>query len=101
MKLLRFNITPLSTFLSLPKGDMIFGHFAYHLFDIDDNSLENYLKSSPSVIFSDFLPKGYLPKPSLPLEKFGISIDDKKDFKKSNLYLSLIFKMGISKSVRI
>jgi CRISPR-associated protein Csm4 len=89
MKLIKLKITPLSSFGTFPKGDMIFGHFANYLFthsELDSESilLKKYLEDkSPKIIFSDFLPDGYLPKPTLPLNCFGENID-KKEFSKKN-----------------
>ena len=81
MKLVKFKITPKSTFASLPSADMIFGHFAKFLYLEKDNRLDNYLEK-PSIIFSDFLPDGYLYKPTLPLECFKVNEDEKKEFRK-------------------
>jgi len=80
MKLVKFIITPLSSFASLPTGDMIFGHFAKFLYP-KDKRLDNYLQT-PQIIFSDFLPDGYFMRPTLALDKFGVSDSDKKDFRK-------------------
>ena len=89
MELIKFKIIPKSSFASFPKGDMIFGHFANHLFLNGNKILENYAKvPSPQIIFSDFLPDGYFPKPSLPLDSFFTKEEqedlDKKAFKKKN-----------------
>ncbi len=82
MKLLKLIIEPKSSFLSYPKGDMIFGHFAYHLFLEKNEILKDYLSEKPKIIFSDFLPDDYITKPTLPLEFFDISDSDKKEFRK-------------------
>jgi CRISPR type III-A-associated RAMP protein Csm4 len=84
MKIIKFNIYPNSSFVSFPKGDMIFGHFAFHLFLEKNKILENYLKDKPKIIFSDFLPDNLLYKPALPLKEFGIKEEDKKDFRKKS-----------------
>jgi len=84
MKLLKLKITPLSSFSTFPKGDMIFGYFAYLLFQQGDKRLGNYLNDSPKIIISDFLPNGYLPKPTLPLDSFGVDDSEKKEFRKKN-----------------
>jgi len=81
MKLIKIKITHKSSFASLPTGDMIFGHFAKFLYLDNDNRLDNYLQQ-PSIIFSDFLPDNYSFRPALPLSKFNVDIDDKKDFRK-------------------
>jgi len=84
MKLIKLKITPLSSFSTFPKGDMIFGYFAYLLFQKNDERLENYLNENPKIIISDFLPDGYLPKPALPLDSFGVDDSEKKEFRKKN-----------------
>lgn len=84
MKIIKLDITPLSSFISFAKGDMIFGHFANTLFLQGDERLKDYLNQKPKIIFSDFLPDGYLPKPSLPLESFGVADTAKKDFRKKS-----------------
>lgn len=84
MKTIKLNMNPKSSFISFPKGDMIFGHFANTLFLQGDERLKDYLTEKPKIIFSDFLPDGYLPKPSLPLGSFGVEDTDKKDFRKKS-----------------
>lgn len=80
MKLIKFKITPVSSFSSVIKGDMLFSYFAYLNFKQNDK-LKDYL-SKPSIIFSDFLPDGYLQKPALPLESFEVNESEKKEFRK-------------------
>jgi len=82
MSIVRFIINPRSSFVSFPKGDMLFGHFAAMLFMQNDKRLQNYLEQRPPIIFSDFLPNGYLPRPSLPMDSFGIRESEKKEFRK-------------------
>jgi len=84
MKLIKLKITPLSSFSTFPKGDMIFGYFAYILFQRGDKRLQNYLNENPKIIISDFFPDGYLAKPALPLSSFGIDDTQKKEFRKKN-----------------
>jgi len=84
MKIIKLEITPHSSFISFPKGDMLFGHFANTLFLQGDERLKDYLHQKPKIILSDFLPDGYLPKPTLPLENFGVKDSDKKDFRKKH-----------------
>jgi CRISPR-associated protein Csm4 len=81
MKLIKLKVIPKSSFASIPIANMIFGHFAKFLYLKNDNRLDSYLKT-PSIIFSDFLPDGYIYKPTLPLDRFNISEDDKKEFRK-------------------
>lgn len=82
MSIVRFIINPRSSFASLPKGDMVFGHFATTLFMQNDTRLQNYLKQCPPIIFSDFLPNEYLPRPLLPMNSFGVKESEKKEFRK-------------------
>lgn len=82
MKVIKLKVTPHSSFISFPKGDMLFGHFASTLFLQGDERLKDYLHHKPQIILSDFLPDGYLPKPTLPLESFSVNESDKKDFQK-------------------
>ncbi len=82
MNLIKVKITPLSSFVTFPKGDTLFGHFAYYSFLKGEKIFENYIEEKPKIIFSDILPDKYLYKPTLPLSSFGVSESDKKDFKK-------------------
>ena len=95
MKLIKVKINPKSSFITLPKGDTIFGHFAYHLFLQGKNILKNYLSEEPKVIFSDILPEGYIYKPSLPIDNFGVDENQKKDFRKKNWIKLEALKDGI------
>jgi CRISPR type III-A-associated RAMP protein Csm4 len=88
MKILKYKINPLSSFASFPKADMIFGHFASFLFKSGDDRLKEYLNEEPKIIFSDFLPDGFLPKPTLSLNSFGIDDSQKKEFRKKE-YISI------------
>jgi CRISPR-associated protein Csm4 len=82
MKLIKVKITPHSSFVTFPKGDTIFGHFAYHTFLKGEDTFKNYINEEPKIIFSDILPDGYLYKPTLPLKAFGIDESEKKAFRK-------------------
>jgi len=82
MKLIKVNITPLSSFVTFPKGDTIFGHFAYHSFLKGEDTFSNYVDEKPKIIFSDILPNGYVYKPTLPLKAFGVDESEKKEFRK-------------------
>jgi len=84
MKLIKIRITPHSSFITFPKGDTIFGHFAYHSFMQGEKIFENYINEKPKIIFSDILPDGYLYKPTLPLKAFGVDESDKKEFRKKS-----------------
>ena len=82
MKLIKVKITPHSSFVTFPKGDTIFGHFAYHTFMKDKSVFKNYVNEEPKIIFSDILPADYLYKPTLPLSAFGVDESKKKEFRK-------------------
>ncbi len=82
MNLIKVKISPLSSFVTFPKGDTIFGHFAHHSFLKNEEIFTNYINEKPKIIFSDILPDGYLYKPALPLESFGVKEEDRKEFKK-------------------
>lgn len=82
MKLIKVKITPCSSFVTFPKGDTIFGHFAYHTFLKDVTVFKNYVKEEPKIIFSDILPDGHLYKPTLPLSSFDVDDSQKKEFRK-------------------
>ena len=83
MKTIKLIVNPTSSFVTFPKGDMIFSYFAYLDFLEDGSIFDDYLSTkTPKIIFSDFLPDGYLPKPTLPLKSFNVSDSDKKDFRK-------------------
>jgi len=84
MKLIKVKITPHSSFVTFPKGDTIFGHFAYYSFLKDEDSFKNYVEEEPKIIFSDILPDGYLYKPTLPLSAFGVDESEKKEFRKKS-----------------
>jgi len=84
MKLIKVNITPHSSFVTFPKGDTIFGHFAYHSFLKREDTFKNYINEKPKIIFSDILPDGHLYKPTLPLKAFGVDESEKKEFRKKS-----------------
>ncbi len=84
MNLIKVKITPLSSFITFPKGDTIFGHFAYYSFLKGEEIFKNYTEEKPKIIFSDILPNGYLYKPTLPLESFDVKESEKKEFKKKS-----------------
>ena len=95
MNLIKVKINPKSSFITFPKGDTIFGHFAYHLFLQGIDILKDYLHEEPKVVFSDFLPDGYVYKPSLPIDSFGVEEENKKDFRKKNWIRLDALKNGI------
>ncbi len=77
MKVYKLSINPKSTFLTYPKGDMIYGFFmywwnrlGYSILDIKDK-----------IVFSDFLPDGYFRKPAFEFTKFTDNENERKDIK--------------------
>ncbi len=76
MKIYKFKVIPLSSFSSHIKGDLLYGFFNYWAFKLNKG---DFLKK---VIFSDFLPKDFFPKPALSMECFRVSEDERKEFKK-------------------
>jgi len=85
MHLIKIKITPLSTFVTFPKGDTLFGHFAYHSFMDKEDYFSSYLEDKePKIIFSDILPNNYVYKPTLPLDSFGVEESLKKEFRKKS-----------------
>ena len=96
MKLIKVKIIPHSSFVTFPKGDTIFGHFAYFSFLKKETIFSNYTKEKePKIIFSDILPDDYVYKPTLPLNTFGVSEDEKKEFKKLSWIKLSELKNGI------
>jgi len=94
MKLIKVKITPHSSFVTFPKGDTIFGHFAYHTFLKGEETFKNYINEEPKIIFSDILPDGYLYKPTLPLKAFGVEEREKKEFRKKSWIAVDTFQNG-------
>jgi CRISPR-associated protein Csm4 len=85
MKLIKVKINPHSSFVTFPKGDTIFGHFAYHSFLKGETVFEDYAtEQEPKIIFSDILPDGHFYKPTLPLSAFGVDECEKKEFRKKS-----------------
>ena len=84
MELLTFKITPLSSFVTPPKGDTIFGQIVSYLYLKGDRSFENYLNEEPQLIVSDMMPYGYVYRPTLPLDYFKHNEEDvdKKEIRK-------------------
>jgi hypothetical protein len=81
MNLIKVKINPHSSFVTFPKGDTLFGHFAYHTFKEDKSIFQNYVEEKPKIIFSDILPNNHLYKPTLPLSAFGVDESEKKEFR--------------------
>lgn len=85
MELIKLKITPLSSFVTFPKGDTLFGHFAYLSFLKKEKIFNQYAEDKkPKIIFSDILPDEYFYKPTLPLDAFGVDESEKKEFRKKS-----------------
>jgi len=80
MELLTLKITPLSRFVTIPKGDTIFGQILSYLYLKNDNIFDGYLQEKPKLIVSDMMPLGFVYRPSLPLDCFDT--EDKKSLRK-------------------
>ena len=70
-------INPKSTFLTYPKGDMIYGFFLYWW----DKFGNNVVDIKDKIVFSDFLPDGYFKKPAFEFTKFTNDEDKRKEIK--------------------
>ena len=80
MELVTLKITPRSSFVTYPKGDMLFGQIVSFLYQKGETIFDNYLEASPKLIVSDMMPYGYVYKPTLPLKCFNT--EEKKEFRK-------------------
>ncbi len=69
MKLYKCEVDIKSTFLTYPKGDMLFG-FLFYWNEKLKKGFELIKDNKSKIVFSDFLPKNHLPKPSLPINYF-------------------------------
>jgi CRISPR type III-A-associated RAMP protein Csm4 len=78
MKLIKTTIDIKSTFLTYPKGDMLYGFFLFWWDKLKGDV--NHIKEK--IIFSDFLPKNYFPKPALEFLYFTNDEDKRKEIKK-------------------
>ena len=77
MKLYKFEVTPLSNFITPPKGDILFGHILSYLY-LKDKEKADEIKDN--LVVSDMMPIGYFYRPNLPLKYFGDV--DKKELRK-------------------
>jgi len=75
MKLYSLTITPLSSFLTFPKGDILYGQILSFL-----SFKEDIEKFKDSFVVSDMMPKDYFYRPNLPLKYFNE--EDKKKLRK-------------------
>ena len=88
METVVLKITPLSSFATIPKGDTFLGQILAYLF-LDESKNQGVLKKFDTyfenreipLIVSDMMPYGYVYKPTLPLDCFKTSNDEKIDKK--------------------
>ncbi|MDP7132456.1 MAG: CRISPR-associated protein Csm7 [Planctomycetota bacterium] len=78
MKLWQFTLTPRTSFGSPLVGDSLFGHACWTIRNAKGNEslcelLKGYTDGGPFIVFSDALPSGYLPRPTIPLHFFKIT----------------------------
>ena len=73
MKLYKFEITPLSSFITLPKGDILYGHILAYLYLMKEKNIDEI---KDNLVVSDMMPYGYFYRPNIPL-KFFNEVDKK------------------------
>lgn len=83
MQRLIFTLTPKTAFATPLAGDTLFGQCCWairHLFGEGKltQHLADYLKNKPFMVVSDAMPKGFLPRPTLPGELLGFENDTNK-----------------------
>ena len=88
MKTLCFEIEAQTEFSTHIKGDTLFALMCCQIADCYgqerlNDLLSDYTKNNPFMIVSDFFPKGYLPRPTIPNDSFGNipSTNERKKFK--------------------
>jgi len=81
MKLYSLTITPLSGFLTMPKGDILYGQILSFL-----SFSEDIEKFKDNFVVSDMMPYNFFYKPNLPLKYFNE--EDKKKLRKKR-FISL------------
>ena len=77
MKVYKVYLNTKSSFLTYPKGDMIYGFFLYWW----DKLGKDIKAIKDKIIFSDFLPNGYFKKPAFEFTKFSEDEDKRKEIK--------------------
>ena len=80
MPLYQATITPNTLFTTPIKGDSLFGYACWEYKHMAGEQalytlLENYMHTPPFVM-SDAFPKGYIPRPQMPLHMLGITPED-------------------------
>ena len=77
MKIYKLYIETKSSFITYPKGDMLYSFFLYW-WNKFGNSIEEI---KDKIVFSDFLPDGYFKKPAFEFTKFTNNEDERKEIK--------------------
>jgi CRISPR-associated protein Csm4 len=80
MQTLKLTLEPVSDFGTPMVGDTLFGHLCWALrFRAGESALvrllEGYTSGQPFAVLSDAFPAGWLPRPTLPLSRLGLSVD--------------------------
>lgn len=83
MERLVFTLSPKTAFATPLAGDTLFGQCCWairHLFGEVKLTqlLSGYLENKPFIVISDAMPKGFLPRPSVPSELLGFENDTNK-----------------------
>jgi len=98
MRIYRAKISPESSFLTPLKGDTLFGQICWAIFHrYKEERLKELLKdyeSTPFLIVSDAFPIGYLPKPTMPMERLKEDPKEKKQNRKKRWLSIDDFKKG-------
>ena len=81
MKTLQLHIRPLSAFATPPLGDTLFGQLCWILRHVHGEAqlekwLEGYTTGAPFLVMSDFLPRGFVSRPTVPPGMLGFDVDD-------------------------
>ena len=81
MQLIRFQISPQTSFTTEIKGDSLFGHLCWaYRENYGNDKLDQLLakyNDSPFIVCSDAFPTGYLPRPILPNSIFLENLNSK------------------------
>lgn len=87
MQTLSVTLAPLTAFGTKPLGDTLFGQLCWLLREHHSEAqltqwLDGYLANQPFLAVSDAMPKGYIPRPHVPLSFFEPATGADEDRKK-------------------
>ncbi len=88
MESLILDVTPESAFGTPLVGDTLFGQLCWalrHRFGMErlEQILQGYTEADPFLVVSDAFPRGYVPRPALPLHRFRpVPGEDRKQVRK-------------------